>query len=328
MPAGQLHRFQGLAHRGQDLGIDPAAVFKAHLGLGRVDVDIHLFGRGRKMHDKDRVPPPGQQPLVSLAHGPGHELVADDAAVDQEELILGGGNVVVRAGNQTRDPEAVARQIQGQHLFGPLRPQEDRQPFPEAGVGGGLEQGLVLGLDQEVDLGVAQGQVAQQLQNLPLFRRLAAQEFAPGRGVVEQVGDGDPGPGGPGPGEVFLDHTPGHRQTAAELELGAAGADLQPGDGGDGREGLTPEPHGLEAEQIAIVLEFTGGMPEQAQGGFFGPHAAAVIAHPDQSAAAFGDLDVDGAGARVQGVFHQLFDDRGRAGDDFAGRNLAGHFRG
>ena len=155
---------------GQDLGIDPAAVFKAHLGLGRVDVDIHLFGRGRKMHDKDRVPPPGQQPLVSLAHGPGHELVADDAAVDQEELILGGGNVVVRAGNQTRDPKAVARQIQGQHLFGPLRPQEDRQPFPEAGVGGGLEQGLVLGLDQKVDFGVAQGQVAQQLQNLPLFR--------------------------------------------------------------------------------------------------------------------------------------------------------------
>ena len=82
----------------------------------------------------------------------------------------------------------------------------------------------------------------------------------------------------------------------------------------------------LRCSRSASCLEFAGGMPEQAQGRFFRPHAAAVIGHPDLAAAAFGNLDADGAGAGIQGVFHQLFDHRGRAGDDFTGGDLAGHF--
>ena len=209
------------------------------------------------------MPPPGQQPLVALAHGPGQKLIADDAAVDQEELIFGRGHVVVRAGDQARYPEAVAGQIQGQHLFGRFRPQEGGQPFPQIGMGGGLQQGLALGLDQKVDLGVAQGQVAHQLQDLPLLRGVAAQKFAAGRGIVEQVGDGNLGAGGSGPGQVLLESTAIDKQAAAEIELGTAGADFEPGDRGDGWQGLAPEAHGLEAEQIAVILQFTGGVPQQ-----------------------------------------------------------------
>ena len=185
LAAGQLGGLQGLADRGQDQGVDPAAVFETHLGLGRVDVDIHLLGRGLQVHDKDRMAPPGQQSLIGLAHGPGQQPVADDAAVDQEELILGGGDVVIRAGDETGDPQSRSGQIQGQHLVGPFQPQEGGQPFPQAGVGRGLEQGLALGLDLEVDFRVAQGQMAQQLQDLALLRGLGCAEISGGPGYCK-----------------------------------------------------------------------------------------------------------------------------------------------
>ena len=51
-------------------------------------------------------------------------------------------------------------------------------------------------------------------------------------------------------------------------------------------------------------------------------HSDAVIGDADARAPAVGDVDVDGAGARVEGVFEELFDDRCRPLDDLARRDL------
>ncbi len=55
---------------------------------------------------------------------------------------------------------------------------------------------------------------------------------------------------------------------------------------------------------------------------FVGRDADAVVAHAAQLGAAFFDLDLDRAGARVETVLDQFLDHGRRALDDLAGRDL------
>ena len=63
-------------------------------------------------------------------------------------------------------------------------------------------------------------------------------------------------------------------------------------------------------------------MPRERQPDLLRMDPDAVIAHPDEGAAAPFELHLDALGARVQGVFHQLLDHGGGPLDDFTGRNL------
>ena len=155
---------------------------------------------------------------------PAEQPVGDDAAVHQEELIPGGGNIVIRAGDETGDPQSRSGQIQGQHLVGPFQPQEGGQPFLQVGMGRGLEQGLALGLHLKMDFRVAQGQVAHEFQDPALLRGLGTQKFPAGRGIVKQVQDTDLSPGRSGPDRIFPDLAPFDGEAAAQFQFRGAGA--------------------------------------------------------------------------------------------------------
>jgi len=67
-------------------------------------------------------------------------------------------------------------------------------------------------------------------------------------------------------------------------------------------------------------------MPRKRQGHLLRRDAAAVIAHPDQLATALGHVDVDAPRPGIQGVLHQLLDDRRGPLHHFASGNLRGDF--
>ena len=177
-----------------------------------------------------------------------------------------------------------------------------------------------------MDLGVAQGQVAQRPQDLGLLRLRALQEFLPDRGVEKEF---------------------------RHLHLGAGGR--RPGRGRSRSPRLRPPPESPPSApggQLVRVSRLTAAMEGRAS-----PRKPRVV-RPNRSASAASLLVawrlrlrgissgvmptpssttrmsrrppsstttvmVDSPG--VQGVFHQLLDRRRRADDDFAGGDLGGH---
>ena len=61
---------------------------KLYLALGRVHVDVQLFGRQRDAQDGQRVPVAGQQRVVGLLDGKGQAAVAHPTAIDKERDVL------------------------------------------------------------------------------------------------------------------------------------------------------------------------------------------------------------------------------------------------
>jgi hypothetical protein len=102
---------------------------------------------------------------------------------------------------------------------------------------------------------------------------------------------------------------------------------LHPGNGADGREGLSPEAEGAEGEEILRGLDLAGGIALHRQEGFFRGHSLPVIGHPDQLPPSGLDFHFDRTASCVQGVLQQLFHHRGRSFHDFAGGDLGDEFR-
>ncbi len=75
--------------------------------------------------------------------------------------------------------------------------------------------------------------------------------------------------------------------------------------------------------QIAQTVYLAGGVTAQGQREIVLADAATVIAHAHQAYAALLHFDFDLARARVQAVFQQFLDDRGRALNHLAGGDLA-----
>ena len=77
--------------------------------------------------------------------------------------------------------------------------------------------------------------------------------------------------------------------------------------------------YGLE---VVDAADLAGRVARQRQYQFVGRNADAVVTHAAQLGAAFFDLDLDRAGARVETVLDQFLDHGRRALDDLAGGDL------
>jgi hypothetical protein len=66
-------------------------------------------------------------------------------------------------------------------------------------------------------------------------------------------------------------------------------------------------------------------MAQQARAQILHPHAAAVVADADFGKAALLHADIDPRGACIDGILHQLFNDRTGTLDDFAGSDFLGN---
>ena len=175
---------------------------------------------------------------------------------------------------------------------------------------------------------MGQGQVLHQPADRRRLGAVLFHEFQPGRGVVEEVPDQDGGAlRGPG-----LLHLPGDAALQAQGRPGPVlpppGADLHPADGGNRRQGLSPEAQGADLSQVLRPPELTGGVAEEGGGQLRRGDAAAVVRHPDEAHAPPADFHHHGGAVGVHGVFHQLLHHAGGALHHLPGGNEVRHVGG
>ncbi len=156
------------------------------------------------------------------------------------------------------------------------------------------------------------------------LRLVLAQKLAPARRIEKEIAGLDHRTGSRAHG-LGLSNRAGLRiNLPAGLFVHRTRSQAQAGHGGDRRQGLAPEPHGVQGKQIVGALDFAGGVALQAEEGVVLLHAVAVVGDPHQALAALFDLDKDFRCRGVQGVFHQFLDHGCRAFDNFSGGDLVG----
>ncbi len=254
----------------------------------------------------------------------GDELVAHIAAVHIDVLHVGAA-----ARRFGQAGAAVDAQRAGLGIDGPAVTQEFRtQHIGQARLhlgGTQLFHQLALMPDGEAHIGPGQGVAAYGLQAVGQLGALALEEFAACRGVEEKLAHLHAG---------ALRAGGGHQLAAAGVQTeGVLGALAAAGQGhlghrADGGQGLAAKTHGGHRLQLVQVADLAGGVALERQGQLLGRDAAAVVLHHDGAHAAAHELDIDLAGAGVQGVVHQLAHHGGRALHHLASGDLADQFIG
>ena len=189
---------------------------------------------------------------------------------------------------------------------------------------GGASNSARPSLVSEGDVGPGEGEEGERLARRPSFRGRGAQELATGRRIEEQSAHGDGRaalPGGLLPRfDATADHPQPRRGAAVDRCL-----ELEARDRRDRGKRLAAEAEGADADQVPRAADLAGGVALQGEARVVRAHALPVVAHPDQCLAAILEFNANGAGARVERVFHQFLDDRCRPLDHLARGDLVGH---
>ena len=161
---------------------------------------------------------------------------------------------------------------------------------------------------------------------MPALGGIAAQEFEPGRDIVEQVLDADRRAlGVAAPLAAHHVRALDAQARAGRLALGAGGQrDLR--DGGDAGQRLAAKAQRVDVIQVLDLAQLAGRVPGKGQLDLGGGDAAAVVGDAHQAPPALAHLDVDRGRPGVDGVFDQLFDHRRRSLDHLAGRDFVRDF--
>ena len=110
--------------------------------------------------------------------------------------------------------------------------------------------------------------------------------------------------------------------------FGGVRLQAQAADGGDGGQGFAAKTQGSDGQQVVGVANLRGGVTLEGEHGVVAHHAASVVDHLDQLAAARLDVDANATGPGIERVLQQLFRDRCGALDDLAGGDLVGYIFG
>ena len=154
------------------------------------------------------------------------------------------------------------------------------------------------------------------------------EEFEPGRGVVEEVRDGYGRPLGTARKLHVRDLSALELDETALRRTSEAGGQNYSRDGGYGRQSLAAKAHRRDALQPFGGGKLRCGVAGKGKARVVRRHSAAVVDHPYEGRAAVFYLHGDRAGAGVDGVFHELLDDGGRAFDYLARGDHIGKLRG
>ena len=286
-------------------------VGELHLGLGRVDVDVH--GLPGQLQAQDAAGEAARHHLigVGLLQGGGHELGFHRPAVDEKLLVVpvapGGRGL----GDVAGQPQILPLAFDLHHIHGQLAAEHLVDGAVEVTVAGGLQDGLPVLDEPEGHVGMGQGLALDGAGHLGGLHGVALHEFQPGRGVVEQIPYHDGGAVGAAGGAALRD--PARLQPQAQaLGPGGLGQQVDFGHGGDGGQGLSPEAQGADGGQILLGAQLAGGVAQEGGFGVLGGDAAAVVRHPQVGHAAILNFHGHLGGPGVHGVLHQLLDGGGR----------------
>ena len=295
---------------------------KAHLGLGRVDVDVDRLGRELEEQHRDRLAVVEQEIAVGGAQGALEQAVLDRPAVDVEVLEARAVAARGRQAGEGQQAHAVALGAHGERIRRELAAHHlaEARGEPRLAVARrGLEAQRAAAVDRELegDRRVRQREAQDGLAHGLALGALGLEELEARRRREEQVAHLDAGAGGAGRG-----HRPGRRtaldreQERAVLARGPR-AQREAADAGDRRQRLAAKAERPDPQQV-VVRELRGGVALDRERELVRGHAAAVVGDRDQRLAAAGELDRDPPRAGVERVLDQLLDRRGRPLDHLA----------
>ncbi|GBE00612.1 hypothetical protein BMS3Abin08_00028 [bacterium BMS3Abin08] len=141
------------------------------------------------------------------------------------------------------------------------------------------------------------------------FSPAAFKEFLPCRCIEEEVADLDSR--SPVGGLLLLPEFPAFDvDGVAKIGVAGGGGYAETGDRGYRGQCLSPEPHGGYIEEVFHGADLACCMGLKAQQEVLPRHTGAVVAYTDQFAAAVQDIDADGFGPCIYGVFGQFLYNR------------------
>src|ERR1700691_112794 len=151
---------------------------------------------------------------------------------------------------------------------------------------------------------------------------LAAQELAPRRHIEEQIPHLDAGP-----------RRMRRRRRGSKLAIARFHAPRMSRRArsryqretryrSDARQRLAAKPQGRNTFEVLKRSDLAGCMPRKRQPDLLRLDPDAIVAHPDERAAAPLEFDLDAQRPRIERVLHQLLDHGGGTLDDFTGRDL------
>ena len=283
-----------------------------------MDVDVHAVGfRFQEQEIGGRIVF-GHQFLVGLADGLVEEGRAEIAVVDEEELVAGTLAGVFGVADVTADPHQARVDLHLHQFLGEVHAENVEDALLVRSGRTQMVQFLSVGGELERNFGPDEGDALELLDDGPELGVVRLEELAPGGYVVKEVADGEVAAGRRGDGLRGSRFDGARFDERAGFVFGAAGFERDLGHGGDRGEGLAAETIGQDVLEIFGRGDLAGGVAREAEHGFVGRHAAAVVDDLDEGLAGVGHGHQDAFGAGVDGIFHQLLDHRGGAGDHLA----------
>jgi hypothetical protein len=259
---------------------------------------------------------------IGLHHGPREGAVTHGAPVDEQPQLGPRRPRAVGPGDEAADDGPVGATLDRHQGLHELRAEELDDAGQQALGRRRIEQQAPRRAQGEAGAGACEGELGQRLGDVRGLGRRGAQELAPRGHRAEQVAHLHRRAAG----VARVPHVP--RPPVLDGHLGAGAVGLRPRaqqqlrDGGDRRQRLASEAVRGDRLQVRQLSELRGRVPFQRQRGVLARHAAAIVAHADESDPAILDLHVHRAGGGVERVLDQLLDHGRRALDHLSGGDL------
>ena len=166
---------------------DALLIREFDLPLLRMHIHIDRLGSDSEGEDKDRVSILREQRMIGIVDGFRHRTALDDAAVDDDRLVLAAALQKRRLGNEPRKDAPFVFAGDFEHFSSRLRAVECGHDIEETAVPRCLDDGASV-IDE------AEGNIRIRERQLPHHRIDAAglgafgfQEFLPGRHIIEEI---------------------------------------------------------------------------------------------------------------------------------------------
>ncbi len=280
-----------------------------HAVCGNVDEEVHL---GTSLLDRSVA--------VRVDNRVGNRPILHDAAVHEHVLRPSRRSLLGEGGHEPFDAEPRQR-LAHRHQVGTIA-EDLKQPILELRDDRPVRKGAGPAREGESDFRVAERELRHDPRHLRGFAGVGLEKLPARRQVVEQVADFD--------GRAFgsadllnrgdraaVDPNLGPRHLAAQ-----AGLHDEMRDRRNAGQGFAAEAERVDGREIVCPPDLARRVTLERQACIFGAHALAVVFDPHETLTAQLDVDLNAPRAGVDRVFDELFDDRGRPLDHFAGSNL------
>ena len=288
-----------------------------HVHVHRAERERQIQHARRKLADEERV-------FIRLLQRGLQSGGLDDAAVAVKMLRAAVAAASGGRGDVALDLHAVGPAGAEEHARGLLAAEKAVDTGLHAAVAGGEKLLFPVADAPDRDVRTAQRAAKRRQHTGAALGTVGLHEFQAGGRVVKQIADNHRRALGAACLMHLLNIAGGEHDACSALCAALPRRELHMAHGGDGRERLAAKAERRDALKPARIAQLARGVAQKGDACVLGRHAAAVVRHAQIRHAAAAHLHRDGFCPGVEGVFHKLLDDRGRALHDLAGGDHVG----